>query len=153
MIKEIHIGKLIQFQVFTFCVKCVLNTCYIHFLIWHDNFLDDDLQNTCLYLLIFIWEWWIVCNLKFLVLSLIWVTKFNYGLLKLKNMIFIMLIGHFYVEVFVIVEEVNKLFSFSRHISCIFGRYRVPWKRKNTVRGWKQLYVALWDHDLTLLWG
>ena len=47
-------------------------------------------------------------------------------------MIFILLIGHFYVEVFVIVKEVNKLFSFSRLISCIFGRSRVPWKRKNT---------------------
>ena len=94
------------------------------------------------------WEWWIVCNLKFLVLSLIWVTKFNCGLLKLKNMIFILLIGHFCLEVFVIVEEVNKLFAFSRHISYIFGRSKVPWKRKNTARGWKQLYVALWDHDL-----
>ena len=39
--------------------------------------------------------------------------------------------------VFVIVKEVNKLFSFSRHISCIFGRSRVPWKRKNTAKGLK----------------
>ena len=39
--------------------------------------------------------------------------------------------------VFVIVKEVNKLFSFSRHISYTFGRSRVPWKRKNTARGFK----------------
>ena len=39
--------------------------------------------------------------------------------------------------VFVIVKEVNKLFSFSRHINYTFGRSRVPWKRKNTARGLK----------------
>ena len=81
------------------------------------------------------WEWWTICNLKFLVLSSIWLTKFNYGLLKLKNMICILLIGHFYVEVFIIVEEVNKLFSFSRHTSYIFWRSKLPRKRKNTTKG------------------
>ena len=39
--------------------------------------------------------------------------------------------------VFVIVKEVNKLFSFSRHINYTFGRSRVPWKRKNTAGGLK----------------
>ena len=38
---------------FYICVKCVLNTWYIHFLIWHGNAIDDDLQTTCSYLLIF----------------------------------------------------------------------------------------------------
>ena len=83
------------------------------------------------------WKWWIVCNLKSLVLSLMWVTKFNCWLVKLNNMILILLSGHFHGVVFVIVKEANKLFSFSRHISCTFGRSRVPWKRKNTVRGLK----------------
>ena len=46
---------------------------------------------------------------------------FNYGLVKLKNMIIILLSGHFHREVFVIVKEVNNLFPFSRHISCTFG--------------------------------
>ena len=46
---------------------------------------------------------------------------FNSGLLKLKNMIMILLSGHFQREVFVIVKEVGKLFPFSRHISCTFG--------------------------------
>ena len=47
--------------------------------------------------------------------------------------------------VFVIVKEVNKLFSFSRHISSTFGRSRVPWKRKNTAKGLKTtLYCSLW---------
>ena len=46
---------------------------------------------------------------------------FNSGLLKLKNMIIILLSGHFQREVFVIVKEVSKLFPFSRHISCTFG--------------------------------
>ena len=49
------------------------------------------------------------------------------------------------MEVFVIVKEVNKLFSFSRHISSsfsshisyTFGRSKVPWKRKNTTRSLK----------------
>ena len=50
---------------------------------------------------------------------------------------FILLSGHFHVEVFVIVKEVNKLFSFSRHISCTFGKSREPWKTKNTARGLK----------------
>ena len=53
-------------------------------------------------------------------------------------MIFILLSGHYHVEVFVIVKEVDKLFSFLRHISCTFGRSRVPWKRKNTDRGLKK---------------
>ena len=66
-----------------------------------------------------------------------WVTKFNCWLVKLNNMILILLSGHFHGVVFVIVKEANKLFSFSRHISCTFGRSRVPWKRKNTVRGLK----------------
>ena len=52
-------------------------------------------------------------------------------------MILILLSGHFHVVVFVIVKEVNKLFSFSRHISYTFGRSRVPWKRKNTTGGLK----------------
>ena len=51
---------------------------------------------------------------------------FNSGFVKLKNMIIILLSGHFHKEVFVIVKEVNKLFSFSRHISRTFGRSRVP---------------------------
>ena len=84
------------------------------------------------------WKLWTVCNLKFLVLSLFWLTKFNCGLVKLNNMIFILLSGHYHVEVFVIVKEVDKLFSFLRHISCTFGRSRVPWKRKNTDRGLKK---------------
>ena len=70
-------------------------------------------------------------------LSLIWVTKFSCGLVKLKNKTFILLSGHFYLVVFVIVKEINKLFSFSMHISCTFGRSRVPWKRKNTAKGLK----------------
>ena len=45
----------------------------------------------------------------------------NYELVKLKNMIIILLSGHFHREVFVIVKEVSKLFPFSRHISCTFG--------------------------------
>ena len=45
---------------------------------------------------------------------------FNYELVKLKNMIIILLNGHFHREVFVIVKEVSKLFPFSRHISCTF---------------------------------
>ena len=57
--------------------------------------------------------------------------------MKLNNMILILLSGHFHVVVFVIVKEVYKLFSFSRHISCTFGRSRVPWKRKNTAGGLK----------------
>ena len=53
-------------------------------------------------------------------------------------MILILLSGHFHVVVFVIVKKVNKLlFFFSRHISCNFGRSRVPWKRKNIARGLK----------------
>ena len=52
-------------------------------------------------------------------------------------MIFILLIGHFYVEAFIIVEEVNKLFSFSRHTSYIFGRSKLSRKRKNNDRGLK----------------
>ena len=83
------------------------------------------------------WKWWTVCNLKSLVLSLMWVTKFNCGLVKLNNMIRILLSGHFNVVVFVIVKEVNKLFSFSRHISFTFGRSRVAWKRKNIAKGLK----------------
>ena len=46
---------------------------------------------------------------------------FNYELVKLKNMIIILLSGHFHREVLVIVKEVSKLFPFSRHISCTFG--------------------------------
>ena len=42
--------------------------------------------------------------------------------MKLNNMILILLSGHFHVVVFVIVKEVYKLFSFSRHISCTFWR-------------------------------
>ena len=83
------------------------------------------------------WKRWTVCNLKSLVLSLMWVTKFNGGLVKPNNMILILLSGHFQVVVFVIVKEVYKLFSFSRHIICTFGRSRAPWKRKNTTRGLK----------------
>ena len=45
---------------------------------------------------------------------------FNYRLVKLKNMIITLLSGHFHREVFVIVKEVNKLFPFSRYISCTF---------------------------------
>ena len=41
--------------------------------------------------------------------------------MKLKNMIIILLSGHFHREVFVIVKEVNKLFPFSGHISCTVG--------------------------------
>ena len=63
--------------------------------------------------------------------------KFNGGLVKLNNIILILLSGHFHVVVFVIVKKVYKLFSFSRHISCTFGRSRVPWKRKNTAGGLK----------------
>ena len=46
---------------------------------------------------------------------------FNSGFVKLKNMIIILLSGHFHWEVFVIVKEVTKLFPFSRHVSCTFG--------------------------------
>jgi len=45
--------------------------------------------------------------------------------------------------VFVIVKEVNKLFSFSRHISYTFGRSRVPWKRKNTAKTLKTTLCCL----------
>ena len=37
-----------------------------------------------------------VYNLNFLVLSLMWLTKFSYGLVKLKNIIIILLSGHFH---------------------------------------------------------
>ena len=49
---------------------------------------------------------------------------FNNRLVKQKNMIIILLSGHFHREVFVIVvivKEVNKLFLFSRHISYTIG--------------------------------
>jgi len=64
--------------------------------------------------------------------------------MKLKNMIFILLSEHFHVEAFIIVNEVNKLFSFPSHINCTFGRSRVPRKRKNTVRGLQNNFMSLY---------
>ena len=82
-----------------------------------------------------------------------WLTKFNCGLVKLKNMVFILLSGHFMWRSLLFSRKLISYFLFEGIKVELLGDLGYHGKERTLLGAWKQLFIALWYHDITFSWG